>query len=195
MSEENMAIRLKFLIEKLGITPSQFADTCKIPRPTFSQILNGRNKKISDQIIRQIHEAYPEVSITWLLFNEGPIMMREHSESSESPGDSNDIGTLFIKDSDTKTKSSDNSSNINDAFRSENPEFPDYGVDEKKESKETGLKKGSETIEQSIKEDVKSLLKSKDFLSEIAKIQPKPRKVVSVTIYYDDSTFETFKPL
>jgi predicted XRE-type DNA-binding protein len=40
--------RLKLFLEQNGISNSQFADTCGIPRPTLSQLLNGRNKKVSD---------------------------------------------------------------------------------------------------------------------------------------------------
>ena len=59
MEEENVAIRLKLFMEKMGISNSQFADQCGIPRPSLSQLLNGRNKKLSDVIVRQIHERYP----------------------------------------------------------------------------------------------------------------------------------------
>ncbi|MBR6014346.1 MAG: helix-turn-helix domain-containing protein, partial [Selenomonadaceae bacterium] len=38
--------RLKMFLEQAGISNSQFADTCDIPRPTLSQLLNGRNKKV-----------------------------------------------------------------------------------------------------------------------------------------------------
>lgn len=37
--------RLKTYMDYRRIAISQFADTCNIPRPTISQILNGRNKK------------------------------------------------------------------------------------------------------------------------------------------------------
>ena len=60
---DNIAGRLKFFIENRGLTNSQFADSCEIPRPTLSQILSGRNKKISDILIGQIHRAYPELSV------------------------------------------------------------------------------------------------------------------------------------
>lgn len=65
--------RLKFFLEKNNIAISQFADTCGIPRPTLSQILNGRNKKISDELISKIHAAYPALSILWLMFGEGSM--------------------------------------------------------------------------------------------------------------------------
>lgn len=45
MEEYNVAIRLKGFIESQGLTNSQFADRCGIPRPSLSQLLTGRNKK------------------------------------------------------------------------------------------------------------------------------------------------------
>ena len=51
--------RLKLFMDSESIGSTQFADACKIPRPTLSQILSGRNKKISDEVISKIHEAYP----------------------------------------------------------------------------------------------------------------------------------------
>jgi len=66
-----------------NIAISQFADTCKIPRPTMSQILNGRNKKISDELITKIHTAYPSLSVLWLMFGEGEMDIFEDTQTSE----------------------------------------------------------------------------------------------------------------
>ncbi|MCI5627561.1 MAG: helix-turn-helix domain-containing protein [Porphyromonadaceae bacterium] len=79
---DNIAGRLKFFIENRGLTNSQFADSCEIPRPTLSQILSGRNKKISDILIGQIHRAYPELSVLWLLFGEGEMLVQSFDEVS-----------------------------------------------------------------------------------------------------------------
>lgn len=65
--------RLLTFMETHGIGSTQFADACGIPRPTLSQILSGRNKKISDAVISKIHSAYPRMSVLWLLFGEGPM--------------------------------------------------------------------------------------------------------------------------
>lgn len=76
--------RLKLFLENRNIANSQFADTCGIPRPTLSQILNGRNKKISDELISKIHQAYPSLSILWLMFGEGVMDIDSSISSSES---------------------------------------------------------------------------------------------------------------
>lgn len=70
-NEISVADRLNEYLTVKGITRAQFADTCGIPRPTVTQILSGRNKKIGNDTISAIHGAYPDISISWLLFGEG----------------------------------------------------------------------------------------------------------------------------
>ena len=75
--------RLKEFINYLAIPVTQFADTCKIPRPSLSQLLNGRNRKVSDELIGKIHEAYPELSVMWLMFGEGTMLFNSNIKTSE----------------------------------------------------------------------------------------------------------------
>ena len=79
----DIVTRLKQFMVALNIANSQFADTCRIPRPTISQILNGRNKKISDELISKIHEAYPQLSVLWLMFGEGDMIVGSNIKISE----------------------------------------------------------------------------------------------------------------
>lgn len=67
--------RLKLYMEHLQMTVSQFADAAQIPRPTLSQILSGRNKKISNEVLTKLHDAYPDLNIAWLLFGDGPMCL------------------------------------------------------------------------------------------------------------------------
>lgn len=56
-----------------GLSNSQFADKAGIPRPTLSQFLSGRNKRLSDDLASKIHNAFPELNMLWLLFGEGDM--------------------------------------------------------------------------------------------------------------------------
>ena len=76
--------RLKFFLSHNGISNSTFADTCDIPRPTLSQLLNGRNKKVSDELITKIHNAYPALNIMWLMFGDGDMFV-PNANSVPSP--------------------------------------------------------------------------------------------------------------
>lgn len=67
--------RLKTFIDYLGIPYSAFADQAQITRPTLSQILNGRNKKISNELISKLHAAFPSLNILWLMFGDGDMII------------------------------------------------------------------------------------------------------------------------
>lgn len=77
--------RLKAYMEHIGATRSQFADRCGIPRPTLTQLLNGHNKKVSDDILSRIHDAYPQLSMMWLLFGEGEMSSIKSGNASITP--------------------------------------------------------------------------------------------------------------
>lgn len=76
--------RLKTFIDYLGVPVTQFADNCGIPRPTLSQLLNGRNKTVRDELISKIHAAYPRLSVMWLMFGEGEAIL-DAPEAVASP--------------------------------------------------------------------------------------------------------------
>lgn len=82
--------RLKFYMDSIGVPITQFADICGIPRPSLSQLLNGRNKRISDDVINKIHAAYPDLSILWLMFGEGEMVKAKNIEISEPQIDENE---------------------------------------------------------------------------------------------------------
>lgn len=73
--------RLKSFISYLNLQHSQFADSADIPRPSLSQIITGRNKKISNEFITKIHNAYPELNIMWLLFGDGVMLLRNKADN------------------------------------------------------------------------------------------------------------------
>lgn len=65
------------------LTNSQFADLARIPRPTLSQFLSGRNKRLSDELATKLHIAFPNLNMMWLLFGEGDMLLDPNIEISE----------------------------------------------------------------------------------------------------------------
>lgn len=164
MEDSPVAVRLKSLIEALNLSDSQFADRCSISRPTLSLFLSGKNKKISDIMLSQIHQAFPQVSIIWLLFGEGNKFETEKNKIEES------------------------------LFPDENQIFPDNTPRKEEELNLINVIQ----LENIVKDVVnKAFEHSFNTLDDIIKKNNAPlnlRKVRSITVYYDDSTFETFSP-
>lgn len=159
MANDSIEIRLKLFLEHLGISSSQFADRCGIPRPSVSQILSGRNKKISNIFINQVHDAFPELSIQWLLFGEGDMLVSGIAKNAD-----------------------------------ENSEFIINPTEEDNYSKEIEksepLEMSRDRLNTGVSDDVEAPISK----IEIAKNSVKPKKLVRITVYYDDSTFENFYP-
>ena len=170
--EDNFATRLKLFMESINVQSSQFADMCDIPRPSFSQLLSGRNQKVSDVLIRKIHAAYPDLSVMWLMFGEGPMLsIKDNSNSQESRSNENQT--------EISPKSSNPLSNI-----SENSGYSNVSV----------LNRSNDFAKSDVYQQLEDNKKILELQLQIEKLQKNPRRVAQITVYYDDSTFETFIP-
>ena len=164
MEDFPVAIRLKSLIEALGLSDSQFADKCGISRSTLSLILSGKNKKISDIMLSQIHDAFPKVSILWILFGEGDKFVTENNDKESAEN------------------------------LTENPLFQAGTPNDKDDLNLVNVKQLENIIQDVVN---KSFITSfNNFENLVLKTSDSPvqRKVSKITVYYGDSTFETFIP-
>lgn len=163
--------RIKSFMNHEGIGSSQFADTCLIARPTLSQILNGRNKKISDEIISKIHQAYPKLSVTWLLFGEGSMFVPQNIQLSEPQNG--------LKNSNSSEQ------------HAENEPFPPLEAAKEKSSNFDANNLFDPT-------DFESLEDSADATETATQISIAPtqsaKKIVHIMIFYNDNTFESVTP-
>lgn len=73
--------RIKEIIAAEHLSDGEFADIVGIKRSTLSHCLSGRND-VSKDIITKIHNAYPYISINWLMFGEGKLDMSKKSPES-----------------------------------------------------------------------------------------------------------------
>lgn len=182
MSDSNVADRLKTFIEVKGLTYSQFADACGIPRPSLSQLLTGRNKKISDIMIGQIHNMFPELSIVWLLFGEGEMEAGNiNSGNGDRAGRSSSVGGLFDLDEQTPSGSKNIVFSSNDRSTGQI-------------SQGNGLKTLQNDPQLSDIKIERLQKRIKELEGQVEFLRKNPRKAVQITVYYDDNTFETFYP-
>lgn len=168
--------RLKIYMDYAQIAISQFADTCNIPRPTISQILNGRNKKISDELIGKIHTAFPDLSVVWLMFGEGPMLTGSNIKTSEP-------------ENSQRLTFDDDQTSEHEMFVSEREPLL--------QSQEIPpIRYESDTMrENSIKHDISTSNRTPNEISEVisGKIETS-KKITSIVVFYADNTFQTFNP-
>lgn len=172
--------RLKDFREHLNLSVTQFADLCNIPRPTMSQLLSGRNKKVSDELLRKFHQQFPQLNLMWLLFGEGDMLASGNFETSEPQN------TPHLIDSDPEASGiepvetqidfqlpfSDSDSENNDA---DTPAFP--GIESRRIFP---VKEPSDP--------------EKPQPTTISFNSDSDRKIVNIIVYYNDNSFESFVP-
>ena len=175
----DIVTRLKMFLEQTGISNSQFADTCEIPRPTLSQLLNGRNKKVSDEVIGKIHRAYPSLNVMWLMFGDGEMLMNE-SGASRDDDKMSDFAThpeTFIDDSGQR------------AITFDDDEPQGYQPASKPSQRVKATPSMSETIQNIMRSSATARVASRGPASTDA------RRVVNILVFYNDGRFEQFGPL
>lgn len=200
MNDSSAAIRLKHFLEFTGLTNSQFADQCGIPRPTLSQLLSGRNKKLSDQVLRPIHLHFPDLSLVWLMFGEGDMLVGgDNTAKSADLSTANGIAATgpdkdndsmfdtsgFSDDSDSAALSASNTSKSvsNPSDRSALDPEPNGSWD------------GAGRMEANEEEEaVYRRTPPRGYRRGRTDSISSPRKVRSIMVYYDDNTYETFYP-
>ena len=62
------------ILERVNLTPGNFADKIGVAPATISHILSGRNKYPSAEVMLRLHETYPEIDLNWLLTGEGTLI-------------------------------------------------------------------------------------------------------------------------
>ncbi len=195
----DIVARLKQYMGKNGIPVSVLADTAQISRPTLSQILSGRNKKVSNEVIAKLHAAFPDLNIMWLLFGDGDMEVDANKKTSVDQnglfGASLDAKTLdFEQDIDkvTPNQSSPNPEQSGDA----NLPFGDSSMDEFDFER-------SQRINSAASSKIRPAMQSTT-PKEYQRVQAQgsgisfhpdtTKKVQQIMVFYSDNSFEIFTP-
>lgn len=175
----DIVVRLKEFMKHVGLPSTQFADCAKIARPTISQLLNGRNRKVSNELISKLHDAFPELNILWLMFGDGE-MINKTKPSNVPPSPS-----LFPPSPERRPADQGGYRNttINDYQKSSS-----NIVRENKDEGMSAVREGSddyEISEQTLSPNIQNHSVSN---AEMGK------RIKSIMVFYTDSSFEIFTP-
>lgn len=178
----DMKDRIKKLMENQHMTQKIFAQYTGISEGTLSGIFNGRTRPTL-QIVDNIHQRFPKISINWLMFGTGPMYANPSADltgaaqqtppatEDGSPDASAQEGTtLPAKDNLAAGKQTDSASS--------QVRQPSLSFDEGPTSTAPSSRPAASSAE-------KVLVKYID----------KPqRKITEIRIFYDDQTWESFVP-
>lgn len=176
----DIATRLKIFMNDRNITNSQFADACNISRPTLSQLLTGRNKKVNNEIISKIHRAYPSLSIMWLMFGEPPMMLNGENSNVSYGHYESSIASHGGDESDYVQREEK-------SIKSDNKIV--FGSDLMSESED----KTDDDLEYALRNIMKNNYESMSIRRNDTESK-NGKHIVSVMVLYSDNSFESFIP-
>ncbi len=179
--------RLKLFLNDNGISNSTFADTCDIPRPTLSQLLNGRNKKVSDELITKIHNAYPALNVMWLMFGDGDMFVPNANfiPSPTSAQPSENVEKISASDEASNSRQSVMTSI---SFSDDEPPFQPSAP------ASTSAPTPVSTISAALQNMAKKSSLSAPAPTKGAGTGTVVRRVTSIMVFYSDNSFEEFVP-
>ena len=188
--------KIEYLMSIYGLTPSQFADRTGIQRASVSHILSNRNKP-SLEILLKVYNAFPGISLNWLILGEGdaPVLNNDTvAENDKVYSDANEAAvsvapaTLFPVFMEENTVSEPSptvekvvpvalvdSIPVNDAVSAKQVVAVDG---------ETSAQPSAPSVQAEEAAAVASLALSRDTAKNIKEIK----------IFYDNGTYETFLP-
>ena len=186
IAEDNPIIfRLKQFIAFTGLSSTQFADRAGIPRPTLSQMLNGRNKSVNNQLLAKLDESFPNLNVVWLLFGRGEMCIDSNFETSASQ--IREMNEEFPPQLTEKTAVKDAPPII--IGRAAIPNLhSSRDVDEDSFSKNEPSAPSASNIWRD------GLFSSQSTNTSSEKSDNKDRRITSIIVLYSDNSFETFNP-
>lgn len=172
MSEKD---RIDKILQMEQLTSAQFAVEIGIQTSTLSHIMNNRNKPSLD-VLKKILHKYPQISSDWLILGSGPMFRNELKSQSLSLFDdfdsNNSKSEIYTEKIDIK-ENVQNSGKENEVLKSEDP------------VQQSSVKSEEAPVYTST--PTKKDLGSENF------VQPNPKTVKKIILYYSDNTFQEFE--
>lgn len=209
--------RIALVLKAKNISPSVLADDLGVQRSGISHILNGRNKP-SLEFIQKLIKLYPDISIQWILFGEGPMMNpypRQENETTpdfqlHTPGAEKPkplIMDLFATEDEAAPKLSAPERGIhlqNDVQNSDNQIDTFQDVDEVLPVRKIEKQEITENLREiPVEKEIRmkhtevsqpDMVSAPDKNKKPDKPQRDARKISKIVVFYNDRTFVEYNP-
>ncbi len=161
-----MKDRIIQIMRSAGLSNAEFADKIGISTSSLSHIFSGRNNPSLD-MVKRLHKSFPDISLNWIMYGEGNM----YDDNVSAAANKDSVSGFMTGDYENRTenKTAENLQNTDSGqfyfdFRREKP------------SEEPVFHTQSPEKEQ------------------IRYVEKPAPKITEIRIFYDNGTFEVFKP-
>jgi|GEM_PF-1271989 len=171
--------QIDIILQNEGLNASQLAERLNVQRAQISHLQSNRNR-VSLDIVKRIHHAFPHIRLEWLIDHEGDYWNPDVLPTTTPPADA------------TPPASSASSASplgvMRDLF-GEPDETPQMAAEiAKNPAKDTGI--ADFLKENEVKEPTFAPKEAGDLSFQAQK--KAERRIVELKIFYNDGTYETF---
>lgn len=190
--------RIKLIMDKTEMTQQDFANKLGISPASLSHVFQGRSNPTNNHVTA-IHNAFPSISVSWLMFGEGEMFVSTATEGKVEPivdtavEFSDDFSTIqevtlpANASSSLPIDSSENRQNDSSSMGSlfAQPHVPSVSI----ESSRTV----SASAQTNVSNDVEVIQAIAKLSQDIQKRnEVKEKRVKEIRVFYDDGTYEIF---
>lgn len=172
---QDMEERIRQVMEYMQMKQKDFATKIGISEASLSGVFNGRTKA-NDRYVKGIHEAFPQIDLTWLLFGTGDMLTTRQSEQSTTPLPSSE-----------ESDGEQGDSNGGNFFQMGDPiTTPTMSAPQKVAQPIAN----TNSLNAELMQELQHLreLKNANYFDK------KIRKVLEIRVFFDDGTYESFTP-
>ncbi len=172
-----MKDRIRLLMQDKGMSQKSFASELCIAEATLSGIFNGRTRP-TNLTVNAIHERFPDVNISWLMFGEGEMYVSVLREETSGDGYPETMNAVERE---------------GDLFSLPHTSAGMQGVGAQKVEANGVVPHGASMPSGGVTGNSLSAMAPQ--IQYIEKYIDKPqRKITEIRIFFDDGTYETFTP-
>ncbi len=178
-----MIDRIRTIMEHYKLSQQDFATLIGISAATLSSIFNGRTQP-SQRAVTGIHQAFPEINVKWLMFNEGEMLSPESSSagSHEASGVADQNAAIAPEEADALGALSASSAETPSLFSEEPPVAPRTSVEQRANAY------GS-------RRDARNVVRGNgNVVTSAINIDKDERKIKEIRVFYSNGTYESFVP-
>ena len=167
------------------MSPTNFADTIDINRSSLTHIFSGRNQPSLD-VAKKILKAFPDVNTEWLVMGMGPMLKNENAaEPSVTTVDNMPQTDLFGNyEEDTASKTTDEQTTVQEEDAVSEPVAETVeDVPVRKATTPTRSRRSADS-------NISTRESKRDRISD----SQGDKKIVKIVFFYDDHSFEEYRP-